>query len=135
MDIWTPNVCDENLYLEPEDRNEYDKYAVAVIVDGKTGGHIPKNLSKTFKRFLTLPNCTIKCTVIGERVNHGAGYGLEILVHFKFLGPAKAIQWAENAVKKVIQNINQRVNHCKKYFFKENISFYMKIIFVPVSAL
>ena len=33
---------------------------------------------------------------------------------FKFLGPAKAIQWAENAVKKVIQNIDQRVKHCKK---------------------
>ena len=49
---------------------------------------------------------------------------------FKFLGPAKAIQWAENAVKKVIQ----RVKHCKKQFFKDNMSFYMKIIFVPPSA-
>ena len=49
MDVWTPNVGDENLYLEPEDGNEYDKNAVAVIIDGKTGGHIPKNLSKTFK--------------------------------------------------------------------------------------
>ena len=60
----------------------------------KTGGHIPKNLSKTFKHFLTLRNCTIKCNVIGKRVNHGAGYGLEIPVNFKFLGTAKAIQWA-----------------------------------------
>ena len=114
MDVWTPNVGDENLYLEPEDGNEYDKNAVVVIIDGKTGGHIPKNLSKTFKRFLTLPNCTIKCTVIGKRANHGAGYGLDIHVNFKFLGPAKAIQWAENAVKKVIQNIDQRLKHCKK---------------------
>ena len=56
-----------------------------------------------------------------ENVNHGAGYGLEIPVNFKFLGPAKAIQWAENAVKKVIQNIDQKVKHCKKYFFKENV--------------
>ena len=60
---------------------------------------------KNNKRFLTLPKCTIKCTVIGKRVNHGAGYGLEIHVNFKFLGSAKAIQWAEKAVKKVIQNI------------------------------
>ena len=80
---------------------------MAVIIEGKTGGHIPKNLSKTFKRFLTFPNCTKKCTAIGKRVNHGDGYGLEIPVNFKFLGPAKAIQWAENAVKKVIQNIDQ----------------------------
>ena len=56
MDVWTPNVGDENLYLEPEDGNEYDKNAVAVIIEGKTGGHIPKNLSKTFKHFLALPN-------------------------------------------------------------------------------
>ena len=33
MDVWTPNVGDENLYLEPEDGNEYDKNAVAVIID------------------------------------------------------------------------------------------------------
>ena len=55
---------------------------MAVTIDGKTGGHIPKNLSKTFKRFLTLPNCTIKCTVIRKNVNHGTGYGLEIPVNF-----------------------------------------------------
>ena len=121
MEAWTPNIGDENLYLEPEDGNKYDKNAVAVIIDGKTGRHIPKNLSKTFKRFLTLPNCTIKCIVIGKGVNHGAGYRLEIPVKFKFRGPAKAIQWAENAVKTVIQNIEQRVKHCKKYFFKENM--------------
>ena len=114
MDVWTPNFVDENLYLEPEDGYEYDKIAVAVIIDGKTGGHTPKNLSETFKRFLTLPNCTIKCTVIGKRVNHCAGYGLEILANFKFFGPAKAIQWVENAVKKVIQNIDQIVKHCNK---------------------
>ena len=114
MDVWTLNAGDENLYLEHEDGNEYDKNAVAVIFDGKTCGHILKNLSKTFKRFLTLPNCTIKCTVIGKRVNYGAGYGLDIPVNFKFLGQAKAIQSAENAVKKVIQNIDQRVKHCKK---------------------
>ena len=64
---------------------------MAVIFDGKTGGHIPKNLSKTFKHFLTLPNCTIKCTVIRKRVNHGTGYGLEIPVNFKFLGRANAV--------------------------------------------
>ena len=44
MDVWTPNVGDENLYLEPEDGNEYDKNTVAVIIDGKTGGHIPKKI-------------------------------------------------------------------------------------------
>ena len=35
-------------------------------------------------------------------MNHGAGYRLEIPVNFKFFGAARAIQWAENTVKKVI---------------------------------
>ena len=39
-------------------------------------------------------------SLIGKRVNYGAGYGQEIPVNFIFLEPAKAIQWAENAVKK-----------------------------------
>ena len=43
MDVWTPNIGDGNLHLEPEDGNEYDKNAVAVIIGGKTGGHISKN--------------------------------------------------------------------------------------------
>ena len=43
-------------------------------------------------------------------MNQGAGYS----VNFKFVGLAKAIQWAENTAKKVIQNIDQRVKHCKK---------------------
>ena len=51
MDVWTPNVGDENLYLEPEDGNVYDKNAVAVIIDGKAGGHIPKYLSKSLRAF------------------------------------------------------------------------------------
>ena len=38
----------------------------------------------------------------------------KIPVNFKFLGPAKAVQWAEIAVKKVIQNIDQGVKNCKK---------------------
>ena len=67
MDVRTLNVGDENLYLEPEDGNEYDKNVVTVIIDRKTDGHIPKNLSKTFKRFLTLRNCTIKCAVKGKK--------------------------------------------------------------------
>ena len=45
-------------------------------------------------------------------MNHGAGCGLKMPVNFKFLGPAKAIQWEENAVRKVAQNRDQRVKHC-----------------------
>ena len=51
MDVWTPNVGDENLYLEPEDGNECDKNAVAVINDIKTGGRIPKIEAKFSSAF------------------------------------------------------------------------------------
>ena len=56
MDVQTPNLGDENQYLEPGDGNKYDKNVVAVIIDRKIDKNIPKNLIKTFKRFLTLPN-------------------------------------------------------------------------------
>ena len=51
MDVWTLNVGDENLYLGSEDGNENDKNTVGVIIDGKTGGHIPKNSSKLSSAF------------------------------------------------------------------------------------
>ena len=43
----------------------------------------------------------------------------ETPVNFKFLGPAKTIEWVENAVRKVIQNIDQRVKNfsAKIYVF------------------
>ena len=47
MDAWSLNVGGENFYLGPEDGNEYDKNAVAVIIDGKTCGRIPQKLIKT----------------------------------------------------------------------------------------
>ena len=47
MDVWSLNVGDENFYLGPEEGNEYNKNAVAVIIDGKTCGRIPQKLIKT----------------------------------------------------------------------------------------
>ena len=35
MEVRSPNVGDENLYLKPEDGNKYGKNAVVVIIDGK----------------------------------------------------------------------------------------------------
>ena len=38
--VWTPFIGEE-LYLEPEESNEHDEYAVAVRKDGETVGHAP----------------------------------------------------------------------------------------------
>ena len=43
LDVWNPNVGDENLYLEPDVANEYDKNAVVVIIDGKLVDKFRKN--------------------------------------------------------------------------------------------
>ena len=36
MEIWTLKVGDQSLYLKCEDGNEHNKYAVAVIIGGRT---------------------------------------------------------------------------------------------------
>ena len=64
---------------------------MAVMNRGQTSGHIPKNLNIIFKPFLTLPNCVVKCKVIGHRINRRAGYRLEIPAKYKLFGPGKAI--------------------------------------------
>ena len=84
MEIQTPNVRDDSLHLKCEDGNEHDKYAAALMIGGRTGGHVPKNLSKIFNLLLTLPNCTIKWKVTGKCINRGAGYVLEIAVQYNF---------------------------------------------------
>ena len=50
--------------------------------------------------------------VTGIRINHGAGYGLEIPVEYVFKGNKKALQWA----KKISDNIDANKN--KKEMFE-----------------
>ena len=80
--------------LKSEIENQHDKFAVAIVLEERIVGHVSKNLSKIFHQFLKIPNCTIGCKVTGKRVNHGAGYGLEIPVQYKFIGAEKAVEWA-----------------------------------------
>ena len=42
--VWT-HVIDEELYLESEESNEHNEYAVAIRKDGKTVGHVPHSFS------------------------------------------------------------------------------------------
>ena len=61
MDIWKPKVGDENFCLKSENENQYDKFAVAIVLEERIVGHVPKNLSKIFHQFMKFPNCTIGC--------------------------------------------------------------------------
>ena len=63
---------------------------------------------------MKIPNCTIRCKVTGKRVNRGAGYGLEILVQYRYIGAEKAVEWTEKNIKEVFENTNKKVNKCVK---------------------
>ena len=103
MDIWTPKVGDENFCLKSENENQHGKFALAIVLEERIVGYVPKNLSKIFHQFMKIPNCTIGCKVTGKRLNRGAGYGLEIPVQYRFIGAEKAVEWVEKNIKKFLK--------------------------------
>ena len=90
MNSWNPIVGDDSLICEREDNNEHDEHAVAVMyhdsISWKVVGHVPLHLSQVMSNFLRFPNCSIRVTITGKRVNRGVGLGLEIPVHYIFYG-------------------------------------------------
>ena len=45
-------VGDENTCLKSENENQHDKFAVAIMLEERIVGHVPKNLSKIFHQFM-----------------------------------------------------------------------------------
>ena len=103
MDIWTLKVGDENFCLKSESENRHDKFAVAILLEERIAGHVPKNLSKIFHQLMKISYCNIGCKVTGKRVNRGADYGLEIPVQYRFIGAEKAVEWVEKNIKKFLK--------------------------------
>ena len=77
----------------------------SIHIGPRVVGHVPFLYSLLFKKFLSLPNHTIRVLVTGNRMNRGAGYDLEIPVEYVFNGNEKALQWA----KKNLGNIDEPV--------------------------
>ena len=94
--------------------NPNDPYAVAIVHNNRTVRHVPENLSECFHRFLTLPRTSIRCTVLGPRVNRGAGYGLEVPARYHFQGHEKAIAWVKKKVGGKEKEIDTKVSRCLK---------------------
>ena len=109
MNSWNPIVGDDSLICEREDNNEHDEHAVAVMyhdsISWKVVGHVPLHLSQVMSNFLRFPNCSIRVTITGKRVNRGVCLGLEIPIHYIFYGDERVIAWVEKAIKKVNDNI------------------------------
>ena len=102
MDIWTPKVGGENFCLNPENENQHDKFAVAIVLEERIG-HVPEKLSKIFHQFMKVPDCAIGSKVTGKRVNRETGCGLEISVQYRFIVGKNAVEWAEKNIKKVLK--------------------------------
>ena len=99
IDIWTPSFGD-CLLLIREETNVHDKYAVAVVLPNKTVvGHVPYNLAPIFSQFLRkgFNEGTVKVT--GERVNRGAGYGLEVPCVYTIYGPTAYTERAKSILQ------------------------------------
>ena len=50
-EVWSPRRGDK-FYLQVEEFNRCDRYAVAIVVDEETVGHVPREVSKLFYYFL-----------------------------------------------------------------------------------
>ena len=50
----------------------------------------------------------------GNRINHGAGYGLEIPVEYAFNGNEETLQWAKKDLDYIDANVNKKVGRYLK---------------------
>ncbi len=86
MDIWTP-VEGEVLLVKREPTNFKDRHAVAVFKDDAIVGHVPYNIAPRLSQFLRRDVNKAFAEVTGEKINRGAGYGLEIPCVYRLYGP------------------------------------------------
>ena len=117
MDIWVPLIGDDSLTCQKEHGNMHDHHAVAIKQDGRTVGHIPKNMTGFIWRFLCLPNTSVRVevlAVLGPRMNRGAGHGLEVPVNYRFLGHQKAVDWVAEKIKEEDNKLTKEVQKCLK---------------------
>ena len=89
--IWTP-VIGESLLLRREPTNTSDANAVAIYLEGTIVGHVPYNLAGSMSHFLRREVIKAFAEVMGEALNRGAGYGLEVPYKYRLYGPKAYIQ-------------------------------------------
>ena len=89
------------LPLAREPNNATDKLAVAVLKNGDVVGHVPYNLASTLSQFLKRDFNKAVVEVTGDRVNRGAGYGLEVLCIYRLYGPEAYL----HKVRQVLQDL------------------------------
>ena len=98
--LWTPAIG-EVLLVKPEPTNEKDSNAVAVLKEDSIVGHVPRNLSPRLFHFLRRDVNNAFAEVTCQKVNRGAGYGLEIPCTYRLYGPPAYI----NTMKELVESL------------------------------
>ena len=83
MDSWTP-VIGQRLLVKREPPNPKDKNAVAIYEEYSV--RVPYNLAPYLSRFLARDINKVFAKVTRDKVNRGAGYGLEIPCVYRIYG-------------------------------------------------
>ena len=94
-DIWSP-IIGEMVLCERELNNQYDQHAVRLIVDGRTVGHVPREISRACSYILTAGG-SMYGVVTGGRENRRQN-GLEVPIKYHVKGPQHHMLKAEALV-------------------------------------
>ena len=106
MENWDPQLG-QCLLLRREPGNSCDKHACSCCPQREIVGHVPYNLVPTFLMFLRREINKGFVEVTDEKVNRGAGYGLEVPCIYRLYRP-KAYT---DRMKESIENL-QASDHC-----------------------
>ena len=95
-DVWTP-FHGEKLSCESQPDNFYDKYAVKVVKNTETVGHVPRAISP-YITYILANGGKVTVEVIGSRQNR-RGNGLEVPGLYKIKGPYVATEKGHLLIK------------------------------------
>ena len=87
--------------LKREPTNPADKCAVSIRKAGETVGHVPFTIAPTVLAFLKRACNKGLVEVMGNRINRGAGYSLEIPCKYHFNGSTLHIERLKTIVCKI----------------------------------
>ena len=102
-DKWEPRIG-EVLCLQREPTNSQDQFAVAVMRSGSVVGHVPRNLAPIFSPFLKRGCNKAFVEITGQKVNRGAGHGVEAPCVYRLYGPIAYLQRTNELVTQATNN-------------------------------
>ena len=104
-DIWS-QVVGEILLLKREPDSLVDSSAVALWKEDKIVGHVPYNIASVISQFFRRDCNKGFVQVTGNKVNRGAGYGLEVpcIATYSLYGPRPFIE----RITQIVQSLQER---------------------------